>query len=174
MGCAISLGKPRRQRLRNELWEAAAWPPKSGGFAGVCARCWSGGALADALLHGNNLVNSWEAAENPFVNRILKEVLNSLGYSLSTELCKMSQMENKVTSVSTWVRALPATDLRMTSLIPKQVRFVPHHFLSPVQHLSIQNYLKVSSSGEKGGRKGPEIQEVWSKCIWAGEHFRMV
>lgn len=101
MGCAISLGKPRRQRLRNELWEAAAWPPKSEGFAGVCARCWSGGALADALLHGNNLVNSWEAAENPFVNRILKEVLNSLGYSLSTELCKMSQMENKVTSVST-------------------------------------------------------------------------
>lgn len=48
---------------------------------------------------------SRKAAEKPFVNHILKEVLNSLGYSLSTELCKMSQMENKVASVSTGVRA---------------------------------------------------------------------
>lgn len=68
----------------------------------------------------------------------------------------------------------PATNLRMTSLIPKQVRFVSHHFLSPVQPLWLQKYLKVPSLGEKGGRKGPDIREVWPNCIWAGEHFRMV
>lgn len=56
----------------------------------------------------------------------------------------------------------------MTSLIPKQVHFVSHHFLSPVQPLWLQKYLKVEGLGERAGRKGPEIGEVWSKCIWAG------
>lgn len=95
-------GKPRRQWLRSELGGGSLAGPRSReGLPGSAPGAGVGEPWLTRCFVGNNLVNSWEAAEKPFVNQILKEVLNSLGHSLSTELCRMSQMENKVTSVST-------------------------------------------------------------------------
>lgn len=120
-----------------------------------------GGGCALAALHGFTPCRHGGMVGGPLVRGVLRAVLNSSGYSLGTELCKMSQMENKVSSVSVWVRALAGDKAENAALIPKQVHFVSHHFLSPAQPSWLQNITWKCGVRVAEGRAAAWLWGLW-------------
>lgn len=169
---AWALPSPREAQMS---WEGAAGPLASGGLRGACRRCrlWP---------------VAWQQQPHQYLGSSRETIRKSAFEGRFRSLRVLCVWAENYAKWVKWKIKLavfphawgpwPATNLRMTSLIPKQVHFVPHGFPSPVQLFWLQKYLKVLSLGEKGGGKGSwnwrgmvQVHLGWRTNIlgWCGE-----